>query len=96
MANPNPDAAKARMGKKAKRRSQPGTVEAARALLWQALERAAELLQEDDPYLSLKAVHAVSQGASAYAKIVEVGELEARIEALEAQGTGPTLGRGAA
>lgn len=94
MANPNPT--QARMGKKARRREEPGTIAQAQALLWRALTRAGDLLDEEDPHLTLKAIHAISQGASAYARIVEVGELEARIEALEAQGTGPTLGRGAA
>ena len=98
--NSNP--VEARMGKRKKRRSKPGTLEDARALLWRALTRAGELLEEEDPALSLKAIHAISQGASAYAKIVEVGELEARIAALEAaqegeDAGGPRLpGRGAA
>lgn len=102
--NPNADPTKARQGKKARRRGKPGTLEDARALLWRALTRAGELLEEEDPLLSLKAIHAVSQGAAAYARIVEVGELEARIAALEGQGGseedaptgGPRLGRGAA
>lgn len=95
MANPNPT--QARQAKRLKRRK-AGTLEHARALLWQALERAAELLEEDDPALSLKAVHALSQGASSYAKLVEVGELEARIAALEVakDDPGPRLGKGAA
>jgi len=88
------------MGKKARRRKKPGTLEDARALLWRALTRAGELLEEEDPALSLKAIHAISQGAAAYARIVEVGELEARLAALEALGegedSGPRLGRGAA
>lgn len=104
MANVNANPTKARMAKKARRRGQPGTVAEAQVLLWRALERAGELLEVIDPEtgapdnaLALKAIHAISQGASAYAKIVEVGELEARLEALEAaQASGPTLGRGAA
>ncbi|WP_144012090.1 hypothetical protein [Deinococcus sp. LM3] len=102
MANPNP--VEARKAKRARRRGKPGTLEEARALLWRALERAGELLEVEDPAHALKAVHAVSQGAAAYARIVEVGELEARIAALEGQGgegedpapTGPRLRRGAA
>lgn len=104
MSNPNADPTEARKAKRQKRRGKPGTLEDARALLWRALTRAGELLEEEDPVLSLKAVHAVSQGASAYARIVEVGEIEARLAALEASGTpvegspdtGPRLGRGAA
>lgn len=104
MSNPNADPTKARQAKKARRKGKPGSLEDARALLWRALERAGELLGEDDPAFALKAVHAISQGAMAYARIVEVGELEARIAALEVVGGegedtptgGPRLGRGAA
>lgn len=97
----NPDPSKARQVRRKKKRGKPGTLEDARALLWRALSRAGDLLEEEDPALSLKAIHAISQGAAAYARIVEVGELEARIAALEGgtgeeEGSGPRLGRGAA
>lgn len=103
MSNPNADPSKARQAKKARRRK-TGTLEDARALLWRALTRGGELLEEEDPALSLKAVHAVSQGVTAYARVVEVGELEARIAAIEAlRGSGedpgppgPRLSKGAA
>ena len=97
MSNPNPT--EARQAKRQKRRGQPGTLEDARALLWKALQRAGTILENEDDALSLKAIHAVSQGAAAYARIIEVGELEARLAALESAGedTGPRLsGRGAA
>lgn len=105
MSNANPS--KARQAKKARRRGKPGTVEDARRLLWRALDRAGELLDVEDEEgkpdhaLALKAIHAISQGAAAYARIVEVGELEARIKALEEdkeaeEGNGPRLGKGAA
>ncbi|WP_034385995.1 hypothetical protein [Deinococcus sp. YIM 77859] len=97
----NPDPVEARQARRRKRRGKPGTLEDARLLLWRALTRAGELLEEEDPALSLKAIHAISQGAAAYARIVEVGELEARIAALEGasgeeEDSGPRLGRGAA
>jgi hypothetical protein len=109
----NPDPSKARQAKKRKRRGKPGSIEDARALLWRALERAglllgAETVKEDgsvtpDNHTALRAIHAISQGAAAYARIVEVGELEARILALEGtpgegeDAPGPRLsGRGAA
>lgn len=107
MSNPNANPTKARQAKRARRRT-PGTLEEARSLLWRALERAGEMLEAQkvdpdtgeeipDDALALKAVHAISQGASAYARIVEVGELEARIAALEVlTGSGPQLGKGAA
>lgn len=94
----NPDPKTARQARKARRREQPGTLEDARGLLWRALKRAGELLNSEDDALSLRAVHAISQGTAAYARIVEVGELEARIAALEGQSDptgGPQLGRGA-
>jgi len=111
MSNPNPTPA--RQAKRRKRRGKPGSIEDARALLWRALERAGELLEAEtvkedgstapDNHTALRAIHAISQGAAAYARIVEVGELEARIAALEGEGgeaedpPGPRLsGRGAA
>ena len=93
MANHNADPTQARQAKRRKKLSQPGTLEDARALLWKALQRASVILENDDDTLSLKAIHAVSQGAAAYARIIEVGELEARLAALEGAGedTGPRL-----
>lgn len=98
MSNPNADPTKARQAKKARRREQPGTLEDARALLWRALERASELLNTEDDALSLKAVHAISQGTAAYARVMEVGELETRLAALEVaqQDPGPRLSKGMA
>ena len=95
MSNPNPT--EARQAKRQKRRGQPGTLEDARALLWKAFQRAGVILDNEDDALSLKAIHAVSQGAAAYARIIEVGELEARLAALEnLSGDGElTGGRGA-
>lgn len=61
----------------------PGTLEDARKVLWGALKRAAKVLRSGDDDRALKAVHAVSQASTAYARLVEVGELEARIWALE-------------
>ena len=56
-------------------------------MVWAALLEADAVLQStngDNPELTLKAVYAVSQCAGQYAKLLEVGELEARIAALEA------------
>ncbi|THF86136.1 hypothetical protein E7T09_12970 [Deinococcus sp. KSM4-11] len=100
MGNPNADPTKARQAKRAKRRAQPGTLEDARALLWRALARVGDILDGEgvEDATVLRALHGISQGAAAYARIVEVGELEARISALEAvngegKDTGPRLGR---
>jgi hypothetical protein len=37
----------------------------------------------DNPELRLKAIHAIIQAGSAYAKLLEIGELEARLSAVE-------------
>ena len=68
-----------RRGKKA------GTVEEARRILWRALERAGDLAdaEEQEPGDVLRVLHAVSQGVAAYARVCEVADLEARLEALE-------------
>lgn len=39
MANPNPNAARARLGKKAARRPKPGTVKQLTAVLWNAITK---------------------------------------------------------
>lgn len=79
MANPNPH--EARVARKRKRK--PRDLQAVAAKLWAALETAEELLGHEDDQMKLKAVHAVSQVAGSYARVYEVGELEARIAALE-------------
>ncbi|WP_135230675.1 hypothetical protein [Deinococcus fonticola] len=79
MANPNP--VNARLGKK--KASKPGNLKEVAGMLWEALETARELLSDDDTGTRLKAIHALSQTASSYARVYEVGELEARLEALE-------------
>lgn len=71
----------ARRAKKARR---AGTVEDVRLKLWNALLRAEDVLMDaDDTATVLRAVHAMTQGAAAYARIVDAGELEARLAALE-------------
>ena len=89
MANPNPDAGRARLGKRAKRRPKPGTVKQLSAVLWRAITHLEEHLdatataEEVDTAELCKLTHALSQSASTYLKAVEVGELETRLEALE-------------
>ena len=91
MANPSPF--KARQARKKAR--QTGSLKDVTGMLWEALEAARELLSEEDVQVRLKAIHALSQTASSYARVYEVGELEARLEALEAAQGGQTA-RGAA
>ena len=89
MASSNPDASKARRAKKRKRRPKPGTVKQLTAVLWRAITHLEEHMnsaaeaQEVDTAELCKLTHALSQSASTYLKALEVGELEARVEALE-------------
>jgi hypothetical protein len=77
--NPNPH--QARTAKK--KRAKPPSIREASLIVWKALEAAQAILKETDPTLKLKACHCVFQGAQAFAKLHEVGELEARLLALE-------------
>jgi hypothetical protein len=79
---PNPSPYNARMAKK--RRRKPGNLQEVQRVLWTALcEAESVLLEADDPDQRLRAVHAVSQASGQYAKLLEVGEMHARLEALE-------------
>ena len=80
---PNASPHVARMARKRKRK--PGDLKAVAVTVWEALEVARELLGHEEAGLRLKAVHAVGQVAGAYARVYEVGELEARLAVLEAQ-----------
>lgn len=88
MANPNPVAA--RRAKRAARQSAAsaaGTVGDLQVKLWRALSAADEILADraSDPALRLRALHALTQASGAYLKVLETGELEARLRAVEAQ-----------
>ena len=87
MANPNPDASKARRAKKNRRRPKPGTVKQLTSVLWSAISKLEEHLTADaeevDTAELCRLSHALSQSASTYLKALEVGEFEARLEALE-------------
>jgi hypothetical protein len=78
----NPHAA--RLVKRQKHK--PGNLRDLLQVLWQALLEAQAVLEaagEDEAELKLKAVHAISQCGGQYAKLLEVGELEARLTAVE-------------
>lgn len=87
----NPSPHQARQARK--RRAEPGTVRQLQAVLWRAishledhLNTAADREQVDTGEL-VRLTHALSQAAGPYLKTLEVGELEARLTALEqAQG----------
>jgi hypothetical protein len=83
-ASGNPNPWHARHAKRKVRK--PGNLQQLQAKLWRALcEAEAVLDTSEDPELTLKAVHAISQCAGQYAKLLEIGELEARVQALEQQ-----------
>ena len=82
---PNPSPHHARIARK--RRRKPGDLAAVTRVLWQAIVVAEDLLHDaEEADMQLRCVHALSQAAGQYAKLLEVGELESRLAALEAQG----------
>jgi hypothetical protein len=60
-----------------------GTVEDLSRVLWQAVREVQGVLLDENPLMKLKAAHALGTVAGAYLKSLEVGELEARLTALE-------------
>ena len=85
MANPNPY--QARQSFKLKRQRKAGSLADARLIQWRALKAAESAMyaagEARDCSAVLRAVHAITQASTAYAKLVEVGELEARLGELE-------------
>jgi hypothetical protein len=80
---------KARLGKRL--RHKPGNVTDLQRILWYALKLAQGVLDnatEEDQIL--RGVHAVSQCAGQYEKLLEIGEFEARLAAIEAMLQGRT------
>jgi hypothetical protein len=84
MANRDPHAARAAK----KRKGKPGNLLEVQKLLWKALRTAEGLLdtatEAQLDLLQLRCIHAISQSAGQYIKLLEIGELESRIAALEA------------
>lgn len=64
-----------------------GTLQDARRELWRAIWCARNVLltSSDKPDISLRAVHAMQQACSAYAKLIEAGEFEERLRRVESQ-----------
>jgi hypothetical protein len=79
-----------------KRRAKPGDLAALRRVLWQTIVEVEALIEsplvdddgDEDPRarhaLVLKAAHALAQLSGAYTRLIEGGDLEQRITALEA------------
>ena len=84
MAKGNTNPIQGRMAKKKRQRT--GGLPALQRKLWIALLHAEDVLdQAEEAELRLKAIHALSQCAGQYAKLLEVGEIEARLKMLEEQ-----------
>lgn len=80
---------RARQGKRAKRIRKAGDLDDARRKLWQGITTAEAAMLDaadaGDPALTLRAVHALTQACTAYAKLTESCELEERVTELEAR-----------
>ena len=76
---------KARQAKSRRRIRKIGDLTDARRKLWQAITSAEQVLLDDqsDAVMVLKAVHAITSASTAYARLVEVGELEGRVSEVE-------------
>jgi hypothetical protein len=76
---------KARLAKR--RAHKPGNLQDILKILWTAISDVEHLLYTagDDADLRLRCLHALSQSCGQYSKLLEIGELEARLSALEQQ-----------
>jgi hypothetical protein len=79
---PNPQPYQARLAKKQIRKA--GDLNALIRTLWHAIVEAREILDTaDSDDMRLRAIHAIGQTAATYARLLEVGEHEARLAAVE-------------
>ena len=76
---------RARQAKSRRRIRKIGDLTDARRKLWQAITTAEDVLLDDETTaeMELRAVHAITQACSAFAKLTEISELEARLTELE-------------
>jgi hypothetical protein len=80
---PNPNPYKARLAQRRPRKT--GDLPMLTRVMWRAVLEAEEILANaDEPELKLRAIHAIVQAGSGYAKLLEIGEWEGRLAALEA------------
>ncbi|HEX9950444.1 MAG TPA: hypothetical protein VGB53_01635 [Rubricoccaceae bacterium] len=83
-----PNTAPARIKKAQNRRAAAaatGTLDDVKLKLWTAIERVDGLMTDADTQTVLKATHALVQACGAYTKVLEVGEIEARLAGVEAR-----------
>ena len=68
------------------RRRKPGDIRQLRAVLWGSLiELETIILGSDDPLLTIRASHALGTLAGSYVKCIEVADVTARLDAIEAE-----------
>ncbi len=67
-----------------RRRRKPGDINGLRRTLWAGLLEVEDLLGSDDPQLKLRAAHALAALSGSYLKALELVDIVARIERLEA------------
>jgi DNA-binding response OmpR family regulator len=76
--------------------TKPGDIDDLRARLWWALERAMRIVQDaSNMDQRLKAISCMSTTAGVYLKTLEVGEMDGRVQAIEAmlaQAKGQVMG----
>ena len=83
MANSNPH--QARAGKRRAAVQRAGSPDDLRAIVWTAILAARDIVADaaTDPAERLRAVHAISQAAGNYLRLVEATEFDARLRAVE-------------
>ena len=83
MANANPH--QARAAKKRIAIEKAGSPADLQSLLWKAITAASEIVADSssDVATRLRGIHAISQAAGSYTKLVELVEFEARLRAIE-------------
>jgi hypothetical protein len=85
MPNPNPH--KARQARHKARK--PGDLNQLKLKLWNAILCAEEILdratKDANNELGLRSIHAIVQASGTFARLIETGELEARVATLESQ-----------
>jgi hypothetical protein len=83
MANADPH--QARAARKRRRAEKAGSPADLQALVWRAITAASEVVADPatDTSTRLRAVHAVTQAAASYTKLIEAVEFDARLRAIE-------------
>lgn len=64
-------------------RRKPPTIPSLLLRMFKGVDVADQLLNDPDPAMRLRAVHALTQAGSVYARTYETGDLQKRVEALE-------------